>query len=203
MTAYRDYVVDFPSRCLEVMEMATRTAKLRQREVTLTIMVASAGLVVPYERLSAKKAHPSGDAATFSDTSKNLNQLMQSNFLESPLARKDGSWCGGKLRSISGDPDSWPELQNAKPFGADKTVGGVIRIIRNALAHGNIFTCGDPIREIVFVCERTDSQGNVQGFSFALVSPEDFQFFLIEWFTFLKNGQISMVAVHEVVAHAA
>lgn len=193
MTAYRDFVSDFPSRCLDVLRMAETKARLQQRQVTLALMVASAGFVVPYERLSIKKAHPTGDAKKFAEASSKLAALMQMKFLVSPLGRGADSWHGGKLNSIKGYPDEWPEFLKAKPLSPDKTVGGLLRILRNALAHGNIFTHGDPIKALVFVGSNTDDEDNIIDFSFARVSPEDFVRFLKQWFEFLRAAQI-MVA---------
>jgi hypothetical protein len=203
MSAYQDFVSDFPARCLDVLTMAEKEARLRQRDVTLILMVASAGFVVPYERLSSKKAHPTGDSAKFSEASAQLDALMKRPFLKSPLAVGTESWHGGKLAAIARDPDSWPELSRAKPLGADKTVGGVVRIIRNALAHGNIFTYSNPIKGIVFVCANTDDDRYIKDFSFVQVSPEDFTRFLRGWFGFLKTSQVSQKKAQVAIANAA
>lgn len=203
MSAYRDFVSDFPSRCLEVLEMAEKQARLQQRDVTLSLMVASAGFVVPYERLSSKKEHPSGDSVRFSDASSRLDSLIKTSFVESELAKGAKSWCGGSLATISGDPDSWGELRAAKPLNRDKTVGGVIRVLRNALAHGNIFTYQNPISGIVFVSERRNDDNKITGFSFLRVSPEDFMAFLRGWFRFLKTTHIPAEIIESAIADAA
>src|SRR5215469_18571837 len=51
MTAYRNFVEDFPRRCRDILKVAGKPALSRGREVTLNLVIASAGLLVPYERV--------------------------------------------------------------------------------------------------------------------------------------------------------
>ncbi|WP_145980942.1 hypothetical protein [Magnetospirillum sp. ME-1] len=203
MTAYENYVRDFPARCLDLLKLAEKPARLKQREVTLALMVASSGFVVPLERLSVRKAHPTRDAATYAESAKNLDLLLSSKFLESLLGVDSNSWRGGMLTSIEGNPDSWSELAKPKPLSKEKTVGGVIRVVRNALAHGNIFTYKNPIDAIVFVCTNMDDDRNITDFSFIMSSPDDFLRFLKGWFGFLDTAHIPAEVAEDGVANAA
>lgn len=51
MTAYKNFVQDFPTRCKDVLELAESRTNHQVREVTLLLVVASAAIIVPYERL--------------------------------------------------------------------------------------------------------------------------------------------------------
>ena len=143
MTAYKNFVDDFPRRCRDILNIAKTPALHRGREVTLTLMVASAGLVVPYERLKPDigwGGHPSDDHNTFVDAAGKLKSLLRQPFMSSRLCTEaNPSWRIGKLLSVTGDPNSWEGLQKSRPISKDKTVGGLLSVIRNALAHGNIW----------------------------------------------------------------
>jgi hypothetical protein len=91
MTAYKNFVEDFPRRCRDILDLAGKPALSRGREVTLTLMVASAGLVVPYERLKPDGGggghidHPSGDNKRFADAAAKLRSLLDAPFMSSCL----------------------------------------------------------------------------------------------------------------------
>ena len=149
MTAYKNFVDDFPRHCREILKFADKPALFRGREVTLALMAASAGLVVPYERLKpdgGKIDNPSGDNKKFSAAADHRRTLLAAPFLLSAVGGTPvPTWHYGKLKSVTGDADSWEELRNRRPVQVDKTVGNVLRIIRNVLAHENIFTFKNPI----------------------------------------------------------
>lgn len=203
MSAYKDFISDFPARCLDILHMAEKPARVQQREVTLALLVASAGFVVPFERL--KPDHPIGDAARYVEACRKLNGLMLEEFLTSTLATGATSWRGGKLASILGDPDSWPELTQPKEL-SHKKVAGAIKVVRDALAHGNIFTHNDPISSIIFVQNHFKIKNNVKvytGHEFVMASPKDFNTFLKAWFEFLKLAHIPLEVVAQSIDDAA
>lgn len=86
-----------------------KKARFSQREVTLTLMVASAALVVPFERL---QNHPFEDKKTFPDAAKKLKSLLKKPFLEFielPIEDESSnpSWNHGNLPDLNGGPDTW------------------------------------------------------------------------------------------------
>jgi hypothetical protein len=203
MSAYKDFVSDFPARCLDILRMAEKPARVQQREVTLALLVASAGFVVPFERLGD---HPTGDATRYAEASRKLNGLLTEKFLSSALATGATSWCGGKLASVSGDPDSWPEMTQPKKLSGEKTVRGVVKVVRDALAHGNIFTHGDQISKIIFVhCHYVyrDGSKEYKEADFITASPDDFLIFLKAWFEFLKSENIPAELTAQSISNAA
>jgi hypothetical protein len=207
MTAYKNFIDDFPCRCRDILNMAKRPALHRGREVTLTLMVPSAGLVVPYERLKPDIGwgdHPSGDHNTFADAAGKLESLLRQPFMFSRLCSEGNStWRVGKLLSVTGDPDSWKGLQKSRPVSKDKTVGGILSVIRNALAHGNIWTLQDPIEAIIFVKRVLNDDKVVRHFDFLSVTPHALQHFLEAWFDFLISLRISQEAAFGILKDAA
>lgn len=207
MTAYKNFVDDFPNRCREILKFAGKPALFRGREVTLALMVASAGLVVPYERLKPDGGeidHPSGDNKKFSAAAEKLRGLLAESFLSSAVwGAPVSTWHSGKLKSVTGDPDSWDGLRKRQPVQSEKTVRNVLRVIRNALAHGNIFTFRDPIEAIIFINANVNDRKDVRDYSFVFVAPTDFQIFLEKWFDFLAQLDIPQTEAFEVLRDAA
>jgi hypothetical protein len=96
-----------------------------------------------------------------------------------------------EVADITQDLDQWPELKTPKPLSmameVDSKCESVLIKIRNALAHGNIFTLGSPIEQIIFVSK---PPGDTQ-YSMHAVTPDIFRRFLENWFSFLnKEGLI-------------
>jgi hypothetical protein len=206
MTAYKNFIDDFPRRCREILKLAGKPACVRGREVTLSLMVASAGFVVPYERLKpdGPTVHPSGDNMKFSAAADQLKKLLEVPFLSSGVWDAPVStWHYGKLKSVAGDPDSWEGLRNRQPVPQSKTVKNVLRVIRNALAHGNIFTFKSPIEAIIFIQTNSNNEGEVRDYTFVFVAPADFHLFLEKWFDFLEQLNIPQTEALEVLKDVA
>jgi len=104
---------------------------------------------------------------------------------------------------VNGDPDSRKDLQRSRPITKDKSVRSVLNIIRDALAHGNIWTLRDPIQAIIFVKSVTDADKVAPKFSFISVAPDEFRNLLERWFDFLMNLHIPQAMVFEVLKDAA
>lgn len=208
MAEYKNFVQDFPSRCMDLLESFEQQAQAKDREVTLTLLVASAGFVIPFERLKlpGKLEHPVQDRENYPRHSKALEQLMANKFRGSELhpTERSTNWQAGKLKSVRGSPNTWPELWENKILSEEKTVSNVLKSIRNALAHANIFTIGDPIDKIIFVSVNTNLAGNeITGYSFVSTSPEDFSYFLKAWFTFIGRQDLSQHDVSEALQRVA
>jgi hypothetical protein len=206
MTAYKNFVEDFPRRCRDILDLAGKPALSQGREVTLTLMVASAGLVVPYERLKPDGGfidHPSGDNKTFADAAAKLKLLLKDPFMSSCLWNEASStWHGGKLTSVAGDPDSWDGLRKRRPISKDKKVSTILEVIRKALAHGNILTLNNPIEAIIFI-KANITCNIVHNYSFLSVAPQEFRQFLENWFDFLNTLHIPHEVTLEILKDAA
>jgi hypothetical protein len=85
MSNYNNFVQDFPKRCDELLCHFIKPASGRDREVTLMLAVASAGFVIPFERLrqptDPQRQHPARDRERFEEYSgaKKLDHDFESN----------------------------------------------------------------------------------------------------------------------------
>jgi hypothetical protein len=196
MSAYRDFTSDFPTRCLEVLAHQMAWAKFKGRDVTLLLMVSSAAFLVPYERLrldTKHPPHPSGDGERFAALAESLVDLMAEKFCGSNLCPEmTNSWKVAKdVPSVQGDLDVWYPPKTLKPVSRDKSVSSMLALIRNALAHGNIFTTGSPIESLIFVQRRGGDHGGSSKFEVLSVSPADFGHFIREWVAFLRTSNLT------------
>ena len=206
MSSYKNFVSDFPGRCAEILGWFERTAQRRKREVTFMLCVATPSILVPLERLAGPRStpgreqpgHPSRDWERFERAKSELDRLFALPFRGSPLWPNDtsSSWSFGELADMSNGPDSWAELRAPKQLGPDKRAKTVLLHIRNALAHGNIFTRGSPdIDQIILLSERARGVGK---FEFLAVAPADFGVFLKNWLEFVRELELP----EDVVSHS-
>lgn len=199
---HADFVSDFPKRCLDILDGASSLASLTGREVTLLLVVASASLLVPFERLrpdTEHSAHAFGDNKLFAEGAEKLQRLLATDFVGSVLCPSlTNSWrFSDSVLDVSGGLDSWYSRSDLKVISASKkgrkgkAIKSMLPHIRNALAHGSIYTKGKPIEELIFVQERTaageDGARKRIGFEVLSVSPDDFNTFIRGWIACLVN----------------
>jgi hypothetical protein len=210
MSNYKNFVEDFPGRCERLLRAAGPIAERCGLEVTLLLMVASTALVVPYERLKPKDKYIRAieDRTRYEVAAKELADLLGKPFLGSVLwnVGRVASWASDHLSTVSGQPDEWDELRNPLPLSPAETVGTVLTIIRNALAHGNLYTKANirgTITQLVFVAGRAVPDKIISPFRFVQVSPQDFRTLLRNWVSFLKGFEMSHGILEGVLDEAA
>lgn len=195
MSAYRDFTSDFPSRCLDILDNQMAWAKFRGRDVTLLLMVASSAFLVPYERLrpdNQRPPHPSGDNKRFAELSLKLEILFREKFIGSQLCTSlENSWkYATDVKRIDGDIDTWFLPASLRPVTKEKQISAMLVWIRNALAHGNIYTSGNPIDKLILV--QLDEPNNVKNSTCHVLSvnPEDFGRFVRGWIGFVGQSDV-------------
>jgi hypothetical protein len=214
MTVYNDFIYDLSARCGEVLKFAYDLAKANDREVTLLVMTATAAFLVPFERLRGGMTieHQGGDRKRFPELARHLDSALGRPFLDSPFHDGDSSsWSIGKVPRMDQEAFLDPE-----PLPRTTPAGQVFGIIRNALAHGNLWTgpprIGSQIEGLVLWSDDRDKNNVVVGYKYIYVSPNDFRSFLHKWFIFLKfpdelvynlHGFSPMGAITETLAIAA
>ncbi len=203
MSAYKVFLKDFPDRCEKILQRIEKNIRYGDLTVTGLLMVASSAIIIPYERLSPvpekSLAHPSGDADKYAEAAKQFKELLDSKFLESRLysATTTEKWRLARPQSVKGNPDEWN--CSFKEISKDKTTKGVLYIMRNSLAHGNIFTKPErgEIQEIIFVSvelkrdnEGKPMPGELKHYNCISVTPYLFKQFLDKWFLCIKQLEI-------------
>jgi hypothetical protein len=184
MSQYDALVVDFPDRASKLWPTFRAAGAVSRQEVTTFLMVASAAVAIPFERLS-RSQHPAGDAARYLEAKAAFDTLMKERFLGSALwpSSSGEPWCYGKLKSVDGNPGSWEELWEPRELGPDTKTETIVRHVRNALAHGNVFTFGDPITRIALLSQ-VDPE--VYKFKYLVAALPHYEALLENWFAFLQ-----------------
>ena len=208
------YVTQLADKCLKVINSCERTATQNDCEVTLLLMAASSGVIVPYERLNSnsKFNQPVNDHAHYPDDVEKMQALLKQPFIGSEVWKTENkTWKSGILTCLMKakeekptlkdewpHPGDWIEPKDAKLMGTTVTVGEVIECMRNALAHGNIYTDPDSANNIKMLVFATGTgiEGGISKkgktieanpFRFVSVSVPDFKMFLKNWFKWLKT----------------
>ena len=193
MSSYSDFLAqDFGSRCHDLMKRFFPSSQEAEREVTFLLAIAAAGLIIPHERLSQRSDQPPLDRQRFASASEALDRLLAERLVD--VVRRQ--WKGGLLAKADGAPDDWDELRDPANMEEQTSLLQVVTWLRNALAHGNIFTrppAPSSIKEIVFVCgyPATHRKAKDQPLRFVLASPDDLREFLECWFERLASLSIS------------
>ncbi|MBE9259588.1 hypothetical protein, partial [Dolichospermum sp. LEGE 00246] len=94
--------------------------------------------------------------------------------------------------------NGWRGTNNYSKMGEQHKVSQILCVLRNALAHGNIFVEGDKdniIDNMFFVAKPQKSE---KGKYWAvIVSPKDFRIFLHKWFDFILELDFKFEEVKE------
>jgi hypothetical protein len=192
MGAYTNYVQDFPNRCKEILETFTYCAQKIKLEVTLLLTVTTPCIILPYERLQ-KGAHPSKDHEKFDKAKKTLDDKLKDTCGKSGLWSTPNAWRFKKLdrTELRDDPWQWG-LDVGTESIVDKKAKYVLSILRNALAHGSIWTMKDPIETLVFVSlVQWKNNPECKGpFNTIQCSPKELGQFLKNWVKFLNELKI-------------
>lgn len=189
MSNYKDFIQDFPVRCSEILEEFRKQAEKSDREVTHMLAIASVALTFPFERLRKRK-HPSADNQKYKQAAEIFYEICSEKFVHSVLCA--GSWNIGEIvaEETMKDSELWEGRYESLP--EDASVKKILTHIRNALAHGSIFTKPDEqnqIKTIIFLSEIRNNKNKFTGkYKVLTISPSDFNIFLVKWIHFLQNN---------------
>jgi hypothetical protein len=202
---------DFPRRALDLLQVMKAIAAERDRIGSLSLLIAPALIVAPYERLQthARRKNPQADYLRFPDAHQQFNSVMDSPFRDAefwdPSTKKSVmDWRGGQVARITNDPAGWETHGGHKPWQAEfwsvdvsvQQTRWVWKFLRDALSHWNVATADRLHRSF-------DEDGTMQRLLFyrarddkgpwdiVSVSPEAFFAFLEAWTAFLSQGLAS------------
>lgn len=199
MSAYENFIQDFPRRCQEILEDNWISASVNDLEVTLMLATAIAGFVIPFERLrsSANDHFARGKVLSCSKVIWKLEAKRFKDWIPS------GTWeviSAVKSETVKEDVDSWGGKKNREPLPEDALVGQVLSILRNALAHGNIITSPGrfsrskpaQIEKILLLSKIRDKNTKrlINEYNVIVVGPHDLSLLLNSWFEELRKLNI-------------
>lgn len=139
------FAVEYPKRAIELLDIVEARAKEKDLLGSFALLAASAILTIPFERMRA--SHFLYNEARDADLVKNLKALEKANFLESPFweVAPDGeAWRQSRIVNAVDNVHDWLDENDRDPRAPEsntiktRKASEVLRVLRNALAHGNI-----------------------------------------------------------------
>jgi hypothetical protein len=203
MSQFKEFFAgDFAKRCEDLLTKFWGPAKVADREVTLLIAVAAAGLVCPLERLWKGASQPELDRQKFAIERGRLQTQLGLSMNESALFTSTNrkAWTGGLLKSAEDMPDSWPEYEKRLQLPDKTPLSDLVEWLRHGLAHGNISVHPNrdrQIDELVFTCGYRNSV--TKPLRFISVSPLELRRFLLAWFRLLASLKLPRQVVAEIL----
>lgn len=179
------------------------TAEGKDLDVTLLLTIATSAFVIPYERLSSSNTDHIADDRT-EVTVAALQELERRSF---------GEWVNGsswrtrfevpREEIKGGTADTWAARRSTHAIASSVHVGRILKIARNALAHGSIFIQAAALNKpgaivsLVFVSEHwaQNSKGKWERtgtYNMVICSPTDFEQMLRTWISFLEELRLPL-----------
>lgn len=175
MSDFKKFVEDFPTRCEDLLTIFGDDAKIIDREVTLLLSLMMSSFILTYER--THKKHPSSENMSYPVDLKNKaknKKLFSSGFKYS------------EVDNVKNDIEAWNHTKEKDVCLTEKENGTIVKIIRNALAHGSIWTKADndnQIETIVFITYNKNKK-----FDCIQCSPQDLKIFFKNWIQLIKES---------------
>lgn len=149
------FAIEYPQRALQLIEMLEEPARKHDLLGSFGLLAAAAILTIPFERMRA--THFLHDEDRDADLVKHLKALEKAKFLEGPFWQAEPEAAAWRQSRIVNEVDEvycWRDQDGNHPLSdAANTIqtrkaGEVLRVLRNALAHGNIIYLDKEGREI-------------------------------------------------------
>ncbi len=195
------FVTEYPKRCLDLIEILDQPAHELDLLGSFSLLIAGSVLTIPYERLQRRHFLFHGHDQVLSAASKGLGKV---NFPDAPFWNGNGpkDWGQSRVMANVSEPNKWLDEDKCHPMckGARNTLdthsaAEVLRVIRNALAHGNVVYLnengleipGDRMHFLAFLSRYEEEA--VDNPTFRIVSAPEMEFlrFVKCWATWISR----------------
>lgn len=225
MSFYENIYNDFPLRCAKLWKGMRDSPKAKEFDVTFMLMAAAAGFATPWEQLGIQpgqgEQRSAGHPAFHNHDQKAYKRSLS--FVDAELNRHvpDGQLFGGsKLSEWSfGRVDAIGQIlevveMRSLPKVDMHTIKGrrMVKLLRNAIAHNNIYAFSrerreggvqdQRISELAFFSEAKDASNRCDGYNIVSMPVGDFAKFIDAWFALLERVRPEGTQLRLVVASA-
>lgn len=136
------FVIEYPQRCLALLDRLAPEAEGMDLTGTFAVMLASSMLTVPFERLQAR--HPMHDG--YDELAEALRQFAKMRWADAEILRDaaPSEWKFARIVNNPNEVSAWRDAEGRPTMSPEantierRRVSEVLRVLRNALAHGNI-----------------------------------------------------------------
>lgn len=191
------FATEYPERCLQLLGLFEPIAHQQDLLGTFSIMLASSILLVPLER--AKNEHPIQQEQG-GGLQASLKKLEKRKWLAADFwaGAPPGEWRFSRVMGDPNDVQHWLDERGDSSFAENantiqrRRVGEVLRVLRNALAHGNIVYLnehgqevqGERVQHLAFLSRFEESEGDrnkAETYRVVTVRETDFLPFIRAW----------------------
>ena len=196
------FAIEYPQRALELIQVFEGEAQRRDLVGSFGLLAAAAVLTIPYERM--KSTHFLHNQERDSDLASQIKKLDKVAFLTAPFFDhvRPGDWQQSRITRSVEKVDDWmddhgrPSLSDeANPIQGRKAEE-VIRVLRNALAHGIVIyldkerreMAGNRMAYMAFLSryEETEEQrAHAETYRVVVTSESNFLSFVKAWATWI------------------
>ena len=154
MSVPRRFAIEYPQRALQLIRVFEDQARDQDLIGSFGLLAAASVLTIPYERMKA--THFMHREKRDTDLATQIAKLSKVKFLKAPFwSAAPGAWRQSRIMGSVEYVEDWrDEFGRASLSEASNTIENrkaeeVIRVLRNALAHGNIIYLDKNDKEIV------------------------------------------------------
>lgn len=204
MSIPRRFAIEYPERALRLIE--TLEEQSGDLMGSFSLLAAGAVLTMPYERM--KKGHFLNPVGRDADLRLAIRTLRKTPFISAPFWRRPinpEAWRMTRIVSSFRAGERWRDETGRHPLApkAPNTIGekkaeDVLRVLRNALAHGNIIYLdqdgvekpGATLRYLGFLSRYEESEikrEESETYRLIAVAPHHFLEFVKDWATWVAG----------------
>lgn len=198
------FSIEYPKRCLELLDTCEIEARQRHLIGSFSLLVATAVFTIPYERL--KRNHPLARPAD-NPLYDALRRVERQKFAVAEFWKgicPDG-WRFSRIMTHPSCTHAWKDQDGIHPMHPEaknligaRTSDDVLRVIRNALAHGNVIYLdengferrGATVQYLAFLSryeERVKQRDAANTYRLVAVTEEGFLTFVKAWALWLES----------------
>lgn len=191
------FTIEYPERCAQLIAMLEYPARDMNLLGSFSVLAAAAAFTIPFQRI-VERDHPA--ASPELKLFKAINDLGKKPFLRAPFwgAQEPSFFRYAKIVTKPNAPNEWKDAGGHHPIQSkDNAKNGntVLRVIRNALAHGNIIYLnkdglevpGSVVQYLAFLTQHDDQVS----YRVVIFDEESFLQFLKAWLEWLRSFKLS------------
>lgn len=210
------FVTEYPERCMQLFKLMEPIAEHEQLIGSFSLIVATSIFLIPYERMKAR--HFLHDPIRETKIDIEIKRVERQKFLQGEFwdSPPNHGWRFSRIMSHVNYTDDWRDQDKIHPMDprarnkiGQKTVNDVLRVIRNALAHGNVVyldergfeTRGAKLVYLGFLSRYEEQEGQrsqAETYRLVVTTEHNFLHFVKSWASWLSR----MPREHEFLAAA-
>lgn len=178
MSNYRNFTIDFPKRVAQ-LDIAFRGFALdADLLVSYSLMRLASGFLLPYERVDGKSG--AGRAEISSKQGIRTTLELDKPFRRSGYCSGNDFWKAANVEDFDAGPVRWDDAMGV--VDENVRVWELLRVIRHATAHSNLFFGGKEQIEHIFLGSRLEQDQMTNKYRVYKCTPLSLDHLINRWF---------------------